>query len=100
LKVRKLLEANGYVQGRDFFHNIMFEKDKRHRYWVDFIIPAERLIIEVDPSIWHRMWSRDKSDNQKFQFLESLGYRVVSVNEKTYKTIADYLKWTISVVKR
>ena len=93
LKVRKLLEDNGYVQGRDFWHNIMFEKDKRHRYWVDFIIPDEKLILEVNPTVWHRLWSREKSDNKKFEFLESLGYRVVSVNEKNYKSIVEYLQW-------
>jgi len=93
LKIRKILEENGYVQGKDFFHNIMFEKDKKHKYWVDFIIPEEKLIIEASPSVWHKMWNRNSSDNSKYKFLESLGYTIVEVDEKNYKTVSDYLKW-------
>jgi hypothetical protein len=36
---------------------------------------------------------REKSDNNKFKFLESLGYGVISVNEKNYKSIVECLQW-------
>lgn len=90
--VRKVLEDNGYRQGRDFFHNIMIEKDKRSKYYVDFLLPSENLIIEVDPSVWHNMWNRNSSDSKKYSYLESLGYTVVSVNEKNYKELGRILQ--------
>jgi hypothetical protein len=92
-KVKELLESNGYVLGRDYFHNILIPNGKRH-YYVDFLIPNEKLIIEMSP-FWHKLWNRQESDKRKKEYLESLGYMVVEVDEKNYKSVEDYLKWRI-----
>ncbi|MEM2260831.1 MAG: DUF559 domain-containing protein [Ignisphaera sp.] len=90
-KAKKILEDNGYIQGRDYFHNILFENG-RSKYYVDFFIPKENLIIEINGSVWHNLWNRQSSDNKKIKYLESLGYNVIVLSEKTIKELPMYLQ--------
>jgi len=94
-KVKKILERNGYVQGRDYFHNIMFvnQEDKRRKYFVDFYIPEEHLILECNGSIWHDLWNRKESDRRKIKYLEKLGNIVIIITEKNPEEVEKYLRW-------
>lgn len=57
-KIRRFLLKRGLVEGLDFVHNarigpIINEKGNKVYYWVDFLIPSYKLIIECSPKIWH-----------------------------------------------
>jgi hypothetical protein len=93
-KVRKILEECGYHQGKDFFHNILIENGRR-KYYVDFILPVENLVIEANGSVWHNLWNRKNSDETKIKYLESLGYRVVVVDEKNYSDLVGQLRYGV-----
>jgi len=101
-KIKDILDKAKYIEGIHYFHNVRVKdttrKNKRGGpiyYWLDFYIPEERLVICVNPTIWHRMWSREKSDNKKNKFLESLGLKVIEIDEKSSHKIKKYLKWSV-----
>jgi len=87
-KVKDFLEKNGYREGIDFIHNVRVKLNSRY-YWLDFYIPRERLVIEVSPKIWHKMWNRQESDKTKYQTLRRNGLRVVEVHDKNYKEVLE-----------
>jgi len=96
MKVKKLLDENGYKEGLDYWHNVRIRNELTSHYvWLDFYLPKEDLVIEVNPRIWHRMWNRESSDYKKKQYLESQGLKVLLVNEKNYKEILKYLERNI-----
>ena len=51
------------------------------RYRVDFLWPAERLVVEVDGYIYHRGRRAMREDNDRDLELELAGYRVVRVED-------------------
>ena len=83
--VKECLEELGYIEGVTFFHNARVRNGKRY-YWLDFILPVEKIVIEVSPSVWHRMWNRNESDRVKYEFLESLGLRVIELTDETLRS--------------
>jgi len=70
-------------------YNVRVKLNSRY-YWLDFYIPRERLVIEVSPKIWHKMWNRQESDKTKYQTLRRNGLRVVEVHDKNYKEVLEY----------
>jgi len=93
-KVKRLLEKCGYREGIDYIHNVRVRNGRKY-YWCDFYIPKEDLIIECSPSIWHTRWNREKSDEEKYGFLMSNGLKIVTVDDKNYKEVVKYLKWSV-----
>jgi len=91
-KIKQLLDKNGYREGIDYIHNCRVRNGKSY-YWLDFYIPSEHLVIEVDPKIWHTRWNREESDKRKYTFLKEQGLNVISVTEKDYKRIEEVLRW-------
>jgi len=91
-KVKKLLDEFKYREGLDYFHNVRVKNGKRY-YWLDFVIPLEHKVIEVSPSIWHRMWNRQSSDKRKYQFLQNNDFTVIEVNERNYADILRRSLW-------
>ncbi len=101
-KVKDILDKAKYIEGIDYLHNVRIKDTTRKTkkggpiyYWLDFYIPKEELVISVNPTIWHRMWQREKSDNKKIKFLESLGLKVISIDEKSLNDIKRYIKWSV-----
>jgi len=85
--VKLYLERKGLIEGLDFFHNARVKatngSGKKVYYWFDFVLPKLNLVIEVDPEVWHRLWGREKSDQAKRKFIESLkGWKLISLNSK------------------
>lgn len=86
-KVRYFLQNRGLLEGLDFFHNARVgpfknEKNRKVYYWVDFAIPKYKLIIEVSPNVWHRLWNREEADERKNIILTNLGWKVIHLDEK------------------
>lgn len=86
-KVRRFLQRRGLLEGLDFFHNARigpFENGNKRKvyYWIDFVVPSKRLLIECSPSIWHRMWNREEADKRKNQLVEQLGWTIIHLDEK------------------
>lgn len=86
-KVRRFLKNRGLLEGLDFFHNsrigpFINENENKVYYWCDFVIPEKKLVIEVSPSVWHKMWNRESADERKNKILEDLGWEVIHLNEK------------------
>lgn len=86
-KILRFLRRRGLIEGLDFTHNTRigpFINEKGHKvfYWVDFIIPQYKLILEASPQIWHKMWNREKADERKAKFLTPLGWKVIHLDEK------------------
>lgn len=90
LKVKRILLKLGYREGIDFIHNCMIPNGKV-KYYVDFYLPKESLVIECSPSIWHNMWNREESDRRKMEFLMSEGLNVLEVDEKSYRNVESVL---------
>ncbi|MHA1290750.1 MAG: hypothetical protein ACTSPB_25480, partial [Candidatus Thorarchaeota archaeon] len=75
-KIRKLLIDKGLKEGKDFHHNYKFEivaNNRKRHYWVDFYLKDYGVVLEYSPSIWHRMWNREKSDRMKYKLLSDMG---------------------------
>jgi len=83
-KVRRILEKKGYVQGRDFLHNVLIENGRR-KYYVDFLLYRKNMVLECNGSIWHKLWNRKESDKRKIEYLKSLGFKILIVDEKNYE---------------
>lgn len=85
--VKKVLLDQGMREGLDFWHNVRVQnrhsegKAKIVTYWLDFVIPSWNTVLEVSPTIWHKMWARDKSDERKRRFITSLGWRYIELDE-------------------
>lgn len=74
--VRETLEAIG----------IKFNQEhKIGRYYADFFIPEQNLVIEVDGTYWHSLPSVIKRDEAKDEYYKAMGYKVVRVAESKVK---------------
>jgi len=98
--VKDFLEKRGQIEGLDFHHNARVKdgnlpvpqpfinsqgKKRVAKYvyfWLDFVVPEKRLVIEASPSIWHKMWNREVADIKKEEFLKNLGWKLISLDEK------------------
>jgi len=88
--VKTYLERAGLREGLDFFHNSRVrveKKGKRIYYWFDFVIPSKKLVIEVDPEIWHRLGDRERSDSEKRKFVNGLGWKLISLNTEAVRKL-------------
>ena len=85
-KLRNILDELDLIEGLDYFHNsrIGFTNTNKRKvyYWLDFVIPAFKLIIECSPVVWHKLWRREISDKRKQELIEQLGWKYISLNEK------------------
>ena len=86
-RVKRFLLRRSMNEGLDFFHNARigpFQNENKHKvyFWCDFVIPKFNLILEASPRIWHKMWNREQADIRKEQFLNALGWKVISLDEK------------------
>jgi len=81
-KVKKLMEAKGYVEGIDYWHNVRIADPERKGvyFWLDFYLPLQRLVVECSPRVWHALWDRRSSDRRKRLLVESYGLRYLEVD--------------------
>ena len=101
-KVRRYLVKIGEVEGVTFFHNARIQavNDKGNKvfYWLDFVLPIRRIVIECNPSIWHKMWNREGADIRKQTILGLLGLTLVEMTEDDVRTISFKKKiWSIKL---
>jgi len=70
--------CNKFKQLLDFL-KVKYEQQKRiGKYFADFYLPDENLVIEIDGSYWHQNRIEDKI---KDIFLLSNGFKVIRLNE-------------------
>ena len=85
-KLRDILNGLGMIEALSFFHNsrIGFTNMNKRKtyYWLDFVIPSSKLVVEINPSIWHKFWKREDSDQRKKELIEKLGWKYIGLNEK------------------
>lgn len=86
-RVRRFLLNHGLIEGLDFFHNARLGpfvngNGRKVYYWADFVVPSKKLVIEANPSIWHRMWNREEADQRKIKHLLELGWEPIGLDEK------------------
>jgi len=77
LKVKKALDSLDIT----YTHNQRFKARQGVYYYPDFVVESKKLVIGVDPSIWHSRWNRTKSDKRKIAYFKDLGYRYLSLPE-------------------
>jgi len=83
--------------------NIRYEhnkpiKNNKSVYYPDFIIERPtKIVIGVDPSIWHTRWNREKSDREKRLYFISKGYKYVSLTDKNRKEWPNLIKEALGV---
>ena len=80
-KIKEWLELNNMKEGLEFFHNSRVKLRGRW-YWLDFVVPESRTVIEYSPEVWHKLWNRKSADERKKEALEELGYNLLSLNDK------------------
>lgn len=80
---KKFLEKLGLVEGFDFFHNPRVEtvsvNGRKMYYWLDFVVPAVKLVIEISPEMWHRLDGVPEKDERKRKFIEDLGWTLIDL---------------------
>jgi len=88
VRVKNYLDHFHLLEGVEYIHNCRIKNAERGvYYWVDYYLPFEQLIIEVSPSVWHKMWGREKSDKKKMEYLTKLGLTVINLDEKDLRLI-------------
>jgi len=99
-KIKHFLDHRGLVEGLDYSHNarvrngrnahphkFINEKGKKRTaryvyFWFDFVIPSKKMILEASPSVWHKMWNRESSDQKKSDFASAIGWTLINLDEK------------------
>lgn len=61
------------------------EQVKMATYWVDFLIPEQRIALEADGIYWHNRPERQESDARKTALLEQRGWCVVRITDLELK---------------
>lgn len=81
---KKYLENLGLKEGFDFFHNARIgtvnEKNRKVYYWLDFVIPSLKLVIEISPEIWHGLDGVPEKDKRKRKFIEDQDWTLIELN--------------------
>jgi len=99
LKIKKALE----ILKKIFFHNVGIELNNR-KYWLDFLVLNPISILSVNPSVWHKLWNREKSDKIKYQELIKLNIPVIVLEDKilneNLETITSFLEMKFKEVKQ
>jgi len=88
--VKRYLEKYGLIENLDFFHNARVRDTNREKpvyFWLDFIIPSRKLVVECDPEVWHKLDGREESDKRKKDFIESLGWTFISLNNECIRKL-------------
>jgi len=89
-KTKKALDKLKIV----YFHNVGIELEG-HKYYLDFYLPLYNTVIGVNPSIWHKIGDRDKSDKIKYELLEQYGFNILLLEDEELKLsitkLADYI---------
>jgi len=95
-KAREILDSLNIK----YEHNRPFHNGK-HIYYPDFVIEEPvKLLIEVNPSIWHSRWNRAKSDRKKIRYFISLGYTYLSLDETNYGEWEELIREKISLGRK
>jgi very-short-patch-repair endonuclease len=85
-KLRDLLLNIGLIEGLDFYHNSRIStvngNGRKIYFWIDFIIPKYKMIVECNITIWHSLWQRGTADLRKKELIEKLGWKYIGLNEK------------------
>ena len=88
---KRYLEKLGLVEGFDFFHNARVRaknaQGKVTYYWLDFAVPAKKLVIEISPEIWHKLRGVPEKDQRKRKFIESMGWTLIDLKSKDIKLL-------------
>lgn len=88
---KKYLENQGLVEGFTFFHNARVktenEKGRIVYYWLDFVIPTKKLVIEVSPEIWHKLGNVPEKDKRKRKFIEDMGWTLIELKTEDIKLL-------------
>ena len=79
-RVRKAIVALGYRDGFDWSHNVRFKNDRSY-FYADFYFPHLKLVIEVNPSIWHKLRARKNTEERKLNYFHNNGMRLVIVDD-------------------
>jgi len=88
LKVKRALDD----LKEKYFHNVGLEINHK-KYWLDFLVLPGK-ILSVNPSVWHKLWNREKSDNTKYYNLKLLGLDVIIIDDEILKLKHEELvKW-------
>lgn len=61
------------------------EQVKIATYWVDFLLPDQRIALEADGTYWHNRPERQESDARKTALLEQRGWCVVHITDLELK---------------
>lgn len=84
-RIKRYLEARDLVEGLDFTHNTRIETkvdEKKRYFWPDFIVHSKKLIIGASPHIWHKMWSRNNADERFTEYMKTISWEVINLDEK------------------
>jgi len=88
-KIKDYLDKK-YKEGLDYWHNVRIQyinNDHRSYFWLDFVVPEKKIVLECSPSIWHTRWNRNGADNRKKTLIESLGWRYIQLDEVSLQNI-------------
>lgn len=93
LPVRNELKKLGYIEGLTFFHNYplatVSPKGNNTHFWLDFVIPEPRWVIECSPRMWHKLDKRIESDIRKRKEIEAHGFIYIELSELEIERLKD-----------
>ncbi len=84
IKLRKILENLGLKLKKDFFHNYKLQNSNQTGYYsLDFLLPKQRLVIEINGSLWHEYLDGVKEkDLERDKWLNNLGFQVLRIKSE------------------
>lgn len=91
-RIKPMLEANLSSLERtvalllDSLGLAYITQKKFGRYFVDFFVPAQRLIIECDGRYWHSLPERREHDKKRDAYFIAHGYRVLHLPEEAIRS--------------
>ena len=62
------------------------QEAKIENYYMDFLLPQHKIVIECDGDYWHNIVGAKERDNRKDKFLSSRGYQLYRFSEKEIKS--------------
>ena len=74
----KLIEKGFYFQFQSYYRANISEINFSKDYRPDFLLPHEKVIIEVQGSYWHSQDKQIEEDAFKFAIFQTLGYKVLA----------------------
>jgi len=78
LEFKELLESLNLKEKEDYLHNFKVQNESQSGYYsLDFFFPKVSLVIEISPSIWHKIGNSPAKDARRKKWIEKLGWKVV-----------------------